>query len=114
VSTIVAQRPHRLDQATARNLATSLIRRLRAEFGGSYTWAGNTLRYRRPGVSGRVEVTPAALEVRIEIGLVLTPLDTSLEREIQRFFDEHLGELPGRAESPPAGRESGLGRRRPR
>jgi putative polyhydroxyalkanoate system protein len=90
VSDIVVRRRHELDIAGARRLAETVARRLRDDFGGSYAWDGDTLHFRRTGISGQLAVTPETVEVRVSIGLLLTPLHARIEREIVAFCDDHL------------------------
>jgi putative polyhydroxyalkanoate system protein len=89
---IALHRHHRLGLASAKRLAETMARRLQADYGGSYTWQGNDLQFRRPGASGRVTVTKDSVQIRIDLGLLLSPLQSRIEREVRAFFDEHLGE----------------------
>ena len=91
MSEIVVRRRHNLRPASARRLVETVARRLRDEHGGSYAWDGDTLRFRSTGVAGPLMVSRGAFEVRVEIGLLLRPLRSRIEREIRAFCDEHLG-----------------------
>lgn len=91
MSEIVVQRRHTLRLPSARRLAESMARQLRDEYGGSYSWKGNKLHFERTGVSGHLAVTKGNFEVRVQIGLLLTPLRSRIEREIHTFCDEHFG-----------------------
>ncbi|HEY7649085.1 MAG TPA: polyhydroxyalkanoic acid system family protein [Methylomirabilota bacterium] len=93
MSEIVVQRRHNLRLASAKRLAESMARKLQGQYGGSYKWEGNTLRFQRPGASGHLIVTKADVEVRVEIGLLLTPLRSRIEREILAFCDANLGQV---------------------
>jgi putative polyhydroxyalkanoate system protein len=88
---IVVHRSHRLRLANAKRLAETMARRLQDEYGGSYAWDGNTLRFRRTGASGQVTVERHGVEIRVELGLLLTPLRSRIEGEIRAFCDEHFG-----------------------
>jgi putative polyhydroxyalkanoate system protein len=116
---IVAYRRHRLGLVKAKRLAETMARRLRDQFGGSYTWKGNTLHFRRPGASGHLGVTKADVEVRVEIGLLLTPLRSRIEREIAAFCDQHFAptgsadaDQPARAAASRSGSTRSLRTRR--
>jgi putative polyhydroxyalkanoate system protein len=89
---IALHRYHRLGLASAKRLAETMARRLQGDYGGPYTWQGNDLHFRRPGASGRVAVTKDSVQIRIELGLLLSPLQSRIEREVRAFCDEHLGE----------------------
>jgi putative polyhydroxyalkanoate system protein len=117
MNAIVVQRSHHLGVVKAKRLAEMMARRLRDEYGGTYAWDGNTLAFRRTGASGAVTVTGEGLEVRVEIGLLLMPLRSRIEREIQAFCDEHFGEdatLDRRraTRTPPRRREASKSSRR--
>lgn len=89
---IVVRRHHDLGLARAKRLAEAMARRLRDDYGGSYAWQGTELHFERTGASGRVTVTKDRVEVRVELGFLLTPLHARIEREVRAFFDEHFGE----------------------
>jgi putative polyhydroxyalkanoate system protein len=91
MSKIVVHRHHGLRMAGAKRLAQSIAERLKTQYGGSYTWDGDTLRFLRTGASGQVLVTKDSFEVRVELGFLLTPLHSRIEREIDAFCDEHFG-----------------------
>jgi putative polyhydroxyalkanoate system protein len=94
MSTIVVRRKHDLGLAKAKRLAQSIARQLRDDYGGSFTWEGDDLRFKRTGVSGSVAVTKAGFQVRVVLGLLLSPLRSRIRREIVTFCDEHFGEVP--------------------
>ena len=89
--TIVVRRKHGLGLAGARRLAESMARKLREDYGGSFAWEGDDLRFQRIGASGSVAVTKEGFQVRVELGVLLSPLRSRIEREIVAFCDEHFG-----------------------
>jgi len=88
---IVVRRRHNLRLPSARRLAESMARRLRDEYGGSYSWKGDRLIFQRSGASGHLLVTKKDLEIHVTLGLLLTPLRARIEREIHAFCDERFG-----------------------
>lgn len=110
MSDIVVRRRHGLALAKARRLAETMARKLHDDFGGTYEWEGDTLRFRRTGASGDVVVTRDDFEIRIAISFLLAPLRSRIEREIVAFCDEQLG-APAPPDAPqaarPAARRSG-------
>src|SRR5262245_12710815 len=106
MAAIVVRRHHALGLAKAKALAQSMARRLKDEHGGSFEWQGDVLHFRRTGASGSVAVTKGDFEVSVELGLLLTPLRSRIEREIISFCDEQLaGKKAGRDQATPrAGR----------
>lgn len=85
------RRHHNLGLAKAKRLARTLARRLQNEFGGTYTWDGDTLRFQRTGVSGSATVAKDSVQIRVELGLLLRPLRARIERELRAGLDAHLG-----------------------
>ena len=105
---IVLSRRHRLGLAGAKRLAESMARRLKADYGGSYSWSGDTLTFERTGVSGQVAVTRDNFEVRLGIGWLLAPLQSRIERELHAFCEEHFGPASADADQPsPLAQRSG-------
>ena len=105
---IVLNRRHRLGLAGAKRLAESIARRLKADYGGSYSWNGDTLSYERTGASGKVAVTRDNFEVRLGIGWLLAPFRSRIERELHAYCDEHFGAGDAGGDQPsPAARRSG-------
>ena len=100
MSEIIVRRRHGLRLAGAKRLAQTMADRLRNEYGGSHTWDGDTLRFRRIGASGHVEVTSDDFEVHVQVGLLLAPLRSRIEREILAFCDEHFGRETSEGDQP--------------
>ena len=89
---IVVRRQHDLGLAKAKRLAQSTAKRLKDDYGGSFGWKGNVLQFERRGASGSIAVTKDDFEVQVELGLLLRPLRSRIEREIVAFCDQHLSE----------------------
>lgn len=108
MSEIRVRRRHGLRLPQAMRLAETMARRLRDDFGGSYVWDGDTLRFRRTGVSGHIAVTPDDFEIRVTLSFLLGPLHGRIEREILTFCDARAGQAaPDQAQAAtPAARRS--------
>jgi putative polyhydroxyalkanoate system protein len=110
MSQIIVHRRHGLRLAEVKRRAEAIAGRLRDEYGGSYAWEGDTLRFRRTGASGELTVTRDSFEVRVEVSFLLAPLRSRIEHEIRAFCDEHFaeGETRDRRQStrPPASRRA--------
>ncbi|WP_027896671.1 polyhydroxyalkanoic acid system family protein [Zestomonas thermotolerans] len=90
MSRIHVERPHSLGRAAARAKAEQLAERLAREYEVSYRWRGDTLEFRRSGADGRIEVGEDRVRVEIKLGLLLSALSGSIQREIERALDERL------------------------
>ena len=102
MSTILIRRRHALGLAKAKRLAESMARKLQKDLGGSFSWKHDDLHFQRTGASGSVAVTNEAVRVRVELGWLLSPLVSRIEREIVTFCDEHFGDADAPARSQPA------------
>jgi putative polyhydroxyalkanoate system protein len=94
---IVIRRRHGMRRTGARRLADQMAQRLRDQFGGSYAWRGDALHFVRAGARGVVAVTARDVEIRLELGLLLSPLRSRIEREIQSVLAERLAAAAGQA-----------------
>lgn len=84
-------RPHQLSIAEARVVVDKVSARMQEKFGVTGQWHGDTLNFSRPGLSGAIAVESDTIQVKAELGLMLTPLKGMLEQEIRRKLDEHFG-----------------------
>jgi putative polyhydroxyalkanoate system protein len=84
------RRPHQLSIAEARAVVDQVAARMHEKFGMDGRWQDDTLLFSRPGVSGSIAVGSDAIQVKAELGLMLTPLKGMVEQEIRRKLDEHF------------------------
>ena len=91
MSEIIVRRTHGMTSKKARAAAEQIASELAEEFDFSYEWVGNTLNFRRMGVTGTIVVEKKSLEIKAKIGLLLRPIKSRIEREIHRFCDEKFG-----------------------
>lgn len=84
------RRPHQLSIAEARAVVDQVAARMHEKFGMDGRWQDDTLLFSRPGVSGSIAVGSDAIQVKAELGLMLTPLKGMIEQEIRRKLDEHF------------------------
>jgi putative polyhydroxyalkanoate system protein len=91
MATISIDRPHHLSQQKAKDLAERLARDLAQRFGLAWDWDGDDVRFRRPGVSGRMRVGETMLTLDVKLGLLLSPLKPTIEREIYAQLDRLAG-----------------------
>ena len=91
MATIAIDRPHHLSQQKAKRLAERLARDLAQRYGLACDWDGDDVRFRRPGVSGRMHVGRTTLTLDVSLGLLLSPLKPTIEREIHAQLDRLTG-----------------------
>lgn len=84
------RRPHQLSIEEARAVVDKVAARMQEKFGMQGRWQGDTLEFSRSGVSGTIAVGSDAIEVKAELGMMLSPLKGMVEQEIRRKLDEHF------------------------
>ncbi|MEO6926934.1 MAG: polyhydroxyalkanoic acid system family protein [Rhodanobacter sp.] len=87
---IEIRRPHQLSIAEARAVVDKVAARMQEKFGMSSQWQGDSLGFSRPGVTGSIAVESDAIQVRAQLGMMLSPLKGMIEQEIRRKLDEHF------------------------
>ncbi|WP_158884866.1 polyhydroxyalkanoic acid system family protein [Rhodanobacter sp. L36] len=84
------RRPHLLSIAEARAVVDKVAERMREKFGMDGKWQGDTLEFSRSGAKGSIHVGEDAIQVVVELGMMLSPLKGMIEQEIRRKLDEHF------------------------
>lgn len=87
MSVIDIHRSHSLDKQHARTAAETLADNLARKFDMQYRWEGDSLRFERSGVKGRVDIADTDLHIRVELGMMLRPFKPKIEEEIQTRLD---------------------------
>lgn len=95
MSDIVVRRTHGMTLKKARLAAEDIATKLDEEFDLDYAWDGNTLEFRRTGVSGSLEVSRREVEISLRLGFLMLPFRSRIEQEIHAYFDEHFGKSAG-------------------
>ena len=88
--TIDIRRPHQLSIADARAVVDRVAARMHEKFGMTGQWQGDILEFSRAGISGSIAVESDAIQVRAQLGMMLTPLKSMIEQEIRSKLDEHF------------------------
>ena len=82
--------PHNLDVATAKQRVEKVASQLRNRLGVDYNWSGNALEFNRSGASGTILVEEKAITVDAEIGMMLMPFKSEIEKQLKQFLEEKL------------------------
>ena len=85
------KRQHDLDHESVRSEIEGLAKRLADELSASYSWKGDRLEFKRSGASGHLEIDGQQIEVDIKLGVLLTPLKSTIESKINSYLDRALG-----------------------
>jgi putative polyhydroxyalkanoate system protein len=95
---IEIQRAHALGLKAARAAAERMAEHLGRRFDLKGSWAGNVLRFERPGVSGSLAISDKDLSLSVALGFLLKAMKGS----IQRSIEDELDTLFAAAETRPA------------
>ncbi len=90
MSDIFIRRKHGKTRSGARAAAEHMAAELKEEFDLSFTWDGEVMHFKRPGVSGELTLDSQEVVLSIRLGFFLSALKPSIEREVHRFFDENF------------------------
>jgi len=63
---------------------------MREKFDIESAWSGNTLKFSRAGVDGKIRVSEDEIHVTADLGFLLGMLKPSIEREIEKHLDKHF------------------------
>lgn len=84
------KKPHSMSVADAQDVADQLAADLAEKFSIEYGWDGDTIVFERPGVHGEIDVDTRAVHVRAKLNFLFAYLQPAVEKEINRYLDEHF------------------------
>ncbi len=74
----------------ARGKAQALAERLASQYQVKYRWVGDTLEFKRSGADGQIAVSADQVSVQLKLGLLLSALGGTIQREIEEVLDREL------------------------
>jgi putative polyhydroxyalkanoate system protein len=74
----------------AQQVADELAADLAEKFSVNYDWDGDTIVFQRPGVSGEIDVDDRSVHVKAQLAFLFSYLQPAVEKEINRYLDEHF------------------------
>ena len=83
MATISIEQPHQLSQPQAMAAAERIARDLERRFHLGWHWEDDAIHFERPGVSGRMRIGDRTITLVVRLGLLLSPLRSTIEREIR-------------------------------
>ncbi|KZY35499.1 MULTISPECIES: polyhydroxyalkanoic acid system family protein [unclassified Oleiphilus] len=90
MSVIQVVREHHLAHDEIKKISEDMVVSLAEEFGVKYHWEGDTVRFKGAGAKGRMTVLPQQVDLKMELGFLLMPLKSKIEKSIIRRLDECL------------------------
>jgi putative polyhydroxyalkanoate system protein len=82
-------RKHGLGLAAARTAAEKMSDQLSKKFGLQGRWAGDTLHFERPGVTGSLAITEKNVDLTVTlVGFLMKAMKGSIERAVNEELDK--------------------------
>jgi putative polyhydroxyalkanoate system protein len=91
VSAIAIAKKHALSHKKAKEAAGKVADDLNARFDLEYTWHGDRIEFKRPGLTGALQVGKDAVRLDCELGFMLSLLKPTIEAEVHKQFDKYFG-----------------------
>jgi putative polyhydroxyalkanoate system protein len=92
MSDIAFVRSHALPIEKAKALVQKVADGLAKEHGLKSEWHGNTLRFERSGVNGKIHVTDVGIHLDVSLGFLFKPFKAKFVSEIESSLDKYLPE----------------------
>ncbi len=88
---IAIAKGHSLSHKKAKVAAEKVAQDLNARFDLEYSWRGDHIEFKRPGLTGALQVGKDAVRLDCELGFMLSLLKPTIEAEVHRQFDKYFG-----------------------
>ncbi len=88
MAVIRMSREHTLDVEEAKASAEELVVRLAEKFGVKYHWEDETVKFKGSGAKGYMSIMPQKLDLKMELGFMLLPFKSRIEKEMTQYLDE--------------------------
>jgi putative polyhydroxyalkanoate system protein len=95
MSNIHIKRRHRVPREELRKRVERLAQDLKSKLNADYAWKGDSLRFKRSGASGSIDIAEDAIELNIKLGLMLSPMKGKIEESIKKNLDLALNDKNG-------------------
>jgi putative polyhydroxyalkanoate system protein len=90
MATIHIKRSHSLPRDVARAQVEKIARELKARLKADYAWDGDSLKFNRAGASGAIVLGDGYIDLRLKLGLALSPMKGTIEKTILERIDDAL------------------------
>jgi len=77
---------HELTHDEARKRIEKVAEDLKHKLNADYQWDGDSLRFKRSGASGSIDLSDDQIELKIKLGMLLAPMKPKIERYITENF----------------------------
>ena len=75
----------------ARKRMEEIAKDMKKEYKINYSWKGDQLHFHRSGASGSLGLGDGVIELRIKLGMLLTPMKGKIEDSIRKNLEKEFG-----------------------
>ena len=75
--------PRGLETQQYKKCLEEIARELKKKLNADYAWKGNSLRFKRSGASGRIDLGDDYIEIKIKLSMVLAPMKGKIETTLK-------------------------------
>ena len=83
MANIHIKQSHNLSHDEARARVEEIAEDLKAKLDADYCWEGDSLRFHRAGASGSIDLGKGFIDLKIKLGMLLTPMKGKIEDSIR-------------------------------
>ena len=87
MANIHIKQQHNLAHDEARKRVEEIARDLKKELNTDYAWKGESLRFKRSGASGSIDLSDEFIELNIKLGMLLAPMKGKIESAIKEKLE---------------------------
>ena len=87
MANIHIKQQHNLAHDEARKRVEEIAKDLKEKLNADYAWNGESLRFKRKGASGSIDLSNEFIELNIKLGMMLAPMKGKIESAIREKLD---------------------------
>lgn len=91
MAAIAIAKKHTLSHKKAKEAAEKVAEDLNSRFDLEFSWKGDHIEFKRPGLTGALHVGKEAVRLDCELGFMLSLLKPTIEAEVHKQFDKYFG-----------------------
>ncbi|MEA3413280.1 MAG: polyhydroxyalkanoic acid system family protein [Pseudomonadota bacterium] len=90
MANIHIKRKHTLPPEVVRARMEEIAEDLKKKLDADYAWEGDSLRFKRSGASGSIDMGDGFVELKIKLGMLLSPMKGKIEQTINKNIEVAL------------------------
>ena len=90
MANIHIKQAHQLGKESARQRVEDIAKELKKKLHVNYQWKGDSLRFKRPGAQGSIDLGADFVEVEVKLSMLVAPMKDKIEAQIKEKIDTYL------------------------